>query len=183
MGESNQQVSKDLLQITPVPENSSLLINKNIHKLEDLRKNFKAAPSSVLGQVRNFLPKLATANQELEERMKADPNFTPDIEQLDDEEDQHIEMDLALVEQAFSEDSSSDSESSEDGSEDSDKDIRIGPVTVHNIRLPNQPVKVGRTLVETLETSGNNVATNETQDADIGSDSSVDTHETEYASI
>jgi hypothetical protein len=47
---------------------------------------------TVLSQVRNFLPKLATANEELQKRFEADPEYCADIEQIDDVDAPHIEM-------------------------------------------------------------------------------------------
>jgi len=47
--------------------------------------------------VRDFLPKLASANKELEEKMKTDPSFIPDIEHIADENQQHIEMVTYIV--------------------------------------------------------------------------------------
>jgi len=47
--------------------------------------------------VREFLPKLASANKELEEKMKTDPSFIPDIEHIADENQQHIEMVTYIV--------------------------------------------------------------------------------------
>ena len=47
---------------------------------------------TVLSQVRNFLPKLATANEELQKRLESDPEYSADIEQIDDEDAPHIEM-------------------------------------------------------------------------------------------
>lgn len=47
---------------------------------------------SVLNQVRNFLPKMAAANEDLKLRLETDPDYSADIEQLEDSDSPYIQM-------------------------------------------------------------------------------------------
>jgi hypothetical protein len=42
--------------------------------------------------VRDFLPKLASANDDLQRKLTTNPEFSADIEELDNEEAPYIEM-------------------------------------------------------------------------------------------
>ncbi|KAH3820301.1 NOP protein chaperone 1-like [Dreissena polymorpha] len=139
--------STDLLSVQPNIKNAQLLVNKKLNTLDDLRQNFKNMPcsTSVLSQVKQFLPQIATANDELERKLKSDPSFSADIEAIDDDSQPHIEMNIALIDQQYSEDSDLDSELS-----DSDIAMGCGPVTEDNIKLPIRKIGHGKQLVEQI---------------------------------
>jgi len=52
---------------------------------------------SVLSKVRDFLPQMASANNELRSKMELDPDFSADIEQLDEEQSSYIQMVVTSV--------------------------------------------------------------------------------------
>ncbi|KAL4226865.1 hypothetical protein ACF0H5_014844 [Mactra antiquata] len=133
METSEQKASKVLLDIDPLRGDSKLIINKDIRTLDDIRKSFKKEQNgnSVLDQVRNFLPKMASANDELAKEIKEHPELSRDIEDIGDEENaQYIEMNLALVDGLDYEDST-DTDSSCD-----DDDFDNTEITENNLKLP-----------------------------------------------
>ncbi|KAK6180856.1 hypothetical protein SNE40_008832 [Patella caerulea] len=91
------------------------------------RKTFKPPPSSVLSQVKNFLPKMIEANVELQQRLQNEPEEL-DIENVN-EEDCHIEMNLALVENDESDDSELDASDSDLDSDSEENDIHTNDKT------------------------------------------------------
>ncbi|XP_045164652.2 NOP protein chaperone 1-like [Mercenaria mercenaria] len=155
MDDKTSKNSKVLMDINPDARDTKLIVNKDIRTLEDLRKNFNPVQSSVLSQVRDFLPKLATANEDLQRRLEADPDYSADIEQLDDAEAPHIEMNLALMEAEYSSDDDSvDSDtSSDDSSDDNNDDSMCGEVNENNIKMPKEGVinKHGKQLIQVVD--------------------------------
>ncbi|KAL3852104.1 hypothetical protein ACJMK2_015790 [Sinanodonta woodiana] len=97
-------------------------------------RTFRASPSSVLTQVKQFLPKMDTANRDLEEILKTQPASSIDIENVEDCKGPIIEMNVALVESNLSETSDS-SETETSSSEDSCDDSILGEVTPDNLKL------------------------------------------------
>lgn len=96
-------------------------------------KTFKPNPSSVLSDVKNFLPKLAMSNQILKETVDSGQGESVNIEHIEDTDNRIIQIDLALVEQ------DSDSEDS-----DSSEESIQGEITEENIKIEpkckNKPV-------------------------------------------
>ncbi|XP_073507658.1 NOP protein chaperone 1 [Phyllobates terribilis] len=86
--------------------------------------------SSILDRVQNFLPQMAQANEDLNRDIQTCSDGKFDIENIEQEEN-IIEMNLALVELNSSDSSEGESDSSEESSA-SDSD---GEVTEQNIRL------------------------------------------------
>ncbi|KAK3600639.1 hypothetical protein CHS0354_031551 [Potamilus streckersoni] len=99
-------------------------------------RTFRASPSSVLTQVKQFLPKMDTANRDLEEILKTQPASSVDIENLEDCKGPIIEMNVALVEPDLSETSdSSETDLETSSSEGSCEDSILGEVTPENLKL------------------------------------------------
>ncbi|XP_038068873.1 uncharacterized protein LOC119738190 [Patiria miniata] len=147
MSEIQQTHSKDLLDVGKAGHDDPLLIRK--------KKPYRMPPSSVLGQVKSFLPKMQEANSQLEERLKTAAPEDLDIENITDCENEVIEMNLAV----FAEDDNSSSD--DDDNDDYDSDIQdgssdealpsCGEVTAANIKLPNNTsCRPKRTIIEDL---------------------------------
>ena len=64
--------------------------------------------SSVLAKVRNFLPQLKGANEDLNRRLQAEDPKQFDVEYISDDEKPHVEMNIALVSDDDSEDEAED---------------------------------------------------------------------------
>ncbi|CAJ0966778.1 unnamed protein product [Ranitomeya imitator] len=93
----------------------------------------------VLDRVQNFLPQMAQANEDLNKELQTCSDGKFDIENIEQEEN-IIEMNVALVELNSSDSSEGKSDSSEESSA-SDSD---GEVTEHNIRLRQKGKKKAR---------------------------------------
>ena len=79
----------------------------------------RVKPSDTLDRVRQFLPMLKESTNKLLDEFKADPDRV-NIENVDEEAEQHIEMNLALVPDSNTDDSDED-EDEEDDDEDEAK--------------------------------------------------------------
>ncbi|XP_064633319.1 NOP protein chaperone 1-like [Lineus longissimus] len=126
----NCKCSKELLNLGYNHENP-YLITKNA-KPKEKPQTYRSKPSSVIGDVRAFLPMIAKANVIMQEELKTDPNKF-DIEAEEDGEGPLIQMDMAMVLQEGS-DSSDGSDSSSDD-DDSDSENCFGEVTEDNFRV------------------------------------------------
>ncbi|XP_031552296.1 uncharacterized protein C12orf45 homolog [Actinia tenebrosa] len=118
---------------------SKLLLSDQARKAKGPPQTFKLQKSSVLDRVHNFLPLMAEADQKLKQDMASLPAGALNIENVDDDE-AHVEMSLAVVENDSSnEDSPSDSESSLSDDEITNSNeikteyINNGPITEDNI--------------------------------------------------
>ncbi|XP_069085111.1 NOP protein chaperone 1 [Pleurodeles waltl] len=139
------RTSRELLCVGGGDIQNKLLINSKLIK-KNASSPIAAVPrSSLLGRVQDFLPKMAQANQKLQNEMATAPVNHFDIENIDDASADIIEMNVAVVELSGSEDSDAEEESSseETGSESED-DWAIGEVTVDNIKLPKPSEKKGK---------------------------------------
>ncbi|XP_061195352.1 uncharacterized protein LOC133203599 [Saccostrea echinata] len=139
----NKTQSSELLALE-IRDNGSHLANifdlkkkKTPEKTE--KKTFRLPPSSILSQVRDFLPQMEMANKALQDKSTEEL----DIEQVSDDQGQFIEMNIAVVEQNgdISEDSDSEHCSDSDCDINSDSDeCLMGTVTENNLRV-NKKVK------------------------------------------
>ncbi|XP_077121784.1 NOP protein chaperone 1 [Ranitomeya variabilis] len=110
---------------------NKLLINsKRNQKTGSCPPTVRMPRSSILDRVQNFLPQMAQANEDLNKELQTCSDGKFDIENIEQEEN-IIEMNVALVELNSSDSSEGESDSSEESSA-SDSD---GEVTEHNIRL------------------------------------------------
>ncbi|XP_078531162.1 NOP protein chaperone 1 [Lissotriton helveticus] len=139
------RTSKELLCVGGGDIQNKLLINSKLVKKNASSAIVAIPRSSVLGRVQDFLPKMAQANEKLQNEMATAPMNHFDIENLDDASADIIEMNVAVVELSGSEDSDAEEESSseETGSESED-DWTIGEVTMDNIKLPKTSEKKGK---------------------------------------
>lgn len=126
IGNSGQH-SKALIDIGNSHDNP-LLLKKTT---KERPQTYQLKPSSVLNDVRAFLPKIAKANQVMNEQLKTDPNKF-DIEAEENGDGPVIEMNMSLVLQEGV-DSSEESDSSDDTNSDSDQ--CFGEVTEENFRI------------------------------------------------
>lgn len=111
-------------------------------------KTFKPSPSSILGQVRNFLPQIDKANKDLEKKVQSGLAADIDIENTDDCEGPVIELNLAL----FDQNNCSIDDYSSDSSSDSDSNSEAGgcsEVTETELDLKNSSLT--KNLVEELQ--------------------------------
>merc|ERR1712180_169789 len=114
--------SKDLLYVNPNKINKELLINNNNNnKISTISsskpKTFKMPTSSVLDRVRNFLPELASANQQLSD-ISPEEKENLNIENVDNDA-KVIEMNISMVDPDLllsdcDEDDDSDSDSEDE---------------------------------------------------------------------
>lgn len=96
-------------------------------------KTFKLPPSSILSQVKSFLPQMKMANQELQNK----PAEEIDIEHVSEDQDRFIEMNIAVVEQSsdFSDDNDSEHCSDSDSDNSDTDECLMGKVTENNLRI------------------------------------------------
>ena len=128
--------SKDLLKVCPEREfNKYLLVNKD-KKVSVQRKTFKPSECQALKQVKDFLPMMKQAQEELS-------NTDHNMESID-EDGPCINMDIQLVELG-SENTSSDS----DCGEETDSDIDLGEITETNLVL-KKPEKIKKPMIEDI---------------------------------
>ena len=138
-GDANcsQKSSADLLNVgeRPAGVESLLLLKKRAAQPEQCA-TFRVPASSVLDQVRAFLPRMRQSETTLQQRVASDGAESVSIE-ADDSGRPHIELNLGLCEldSGSDSDSASDSESSESEAEESAA-APVGPVTAANLRLP-----------------------------------------------
>eukprot|EP00112_Aurelia_sp_Birch-Aquarium-sp1_P006088 Seg1680.14 transcript_id=Seg1680.14/GoldUCD/mRNA.D3Y31 product="putative protein C12orf45-like" protein_id=Seg1680.14/GoldUCD/D3Y31 len=114
----------------------------------------KAFPDGVkvLDRVKDFIPLLASANENLEKEMTGKPAAEFDIENVE-KDDQYVEMDLGLY---AKDDDSSSSDSSD--SSDSDEEIMckmIDEITTDNLKLKKEE-KTVKNLISEVEVTDNN---------------------------
>ncbi|XP_060062963.1 NOP protein chaperone 1-like [Ylistrum balloti] len=136
--------SKDLLNISEDDGIADrLLVNKRskASKLAGPRKTFKPPASSVLSEVKSFLPKMAKANEDLTALLTKVPASMVDIENVSDDTPNVIEMNISLVP-----DMGSDSNNSDCDSESSD--IDFGEVTEENFKIVKTNGQVRNGIVE-----------------------------------
>lgn len=143
----NKNKSSDLLALERTDNANHLESVLDLKKKPDKRemKTFKLPPSSILSQVKSFLPQMKMANQELQNR----PAEEIDIEHVSEDQDRVIEMNIAVVEQSsdFSKDNDSE-HSSDSDSDNSDADeCLMGKVTENNLRI-NKRTKHKPDIVE-----------------------------------
>lgn len=138
------RTSKELLCVGGGDIQNKLLINSKLVKKNASSAIVAIPRSSLLGRVQDFLPKMAQANEKLQNEMATAPVNHFDIENVDASAD-IIEMNVAVVELSGSEDSDAEEESSseETGSESED-DWTTGEVTVDNIKLPKTRERKGK---------------------------------------
>ncbi|XP_071810091.1 NOP protein chaperone 1-like [Asterias amurensis] len=154
----DQSFSTDLLDVGKA-KNDPLLITK--------KKPYRMPPSSVLSQVKSFLPMMQEANSKLEERLRTTPAEDLDIENIQDCEQEIIEMNLSVFAQ---DDSSSEDDGSllDDTSDEDEDNVAFGEVTAANIRLPSQTGTPKRTMIQDLsvddEVEGHNLGSDVTQE-------------------
>ncbi|XP_013419554.1 uncharacterized protein LOC106180183 [Lingula anatina] len=149
--------SKDLLHIGGSNPDFLVISKKSAQPVKNGLKTYRTEPSSVLSRVKSFLPKMEEAQLQIQEILKSNPEKL-DIEHIDDAEAQVIEMNLALVEQEESSDTSSDENEAETVS-DSDTDIEFpcSSVTEKNIKLSKNRRRGNRCKIEEVgETSSKN---------------------------
>ncbi|OWF35300.1 uncharacterized protein C12orf45 homolog [Mizuhopecten yessoensis] len=142
--------SKDLLNINGGNGiTDQLLVNKKCKaaKLAGPRKTFRPPPSSVLSDVKSFLPKIAKANEDLTSLLTRVPASMVDIESVSEDTEKVIEMNISLVPDMGSE---SDSECDLNSS-----DIEIGEVTEENFKTARTNRQVQNGIVELEPSSGN----------------------------
>ncbi|XP_041379668.1 uncharacterized protein C12orf45 homolog [Gigantopelta aegis] len=167
---ANQKSSKQLLYSEKYSED--LLSDRlNVLTAKGRQPHFGISPqtfrvprSSVLGQVKNFLPQMEAANQSLNELVKTVPRDQLDIENVDGCSGPIIEMNLALIE---TNDSCSDedfSDSSSDSDSDDSDDLLCEKIYSHvtedsiklNTNLPKRKphiVELGKSNSESSNTS------------------------------
>lgn len=131
-----------------------------IEKLET--KRFK--PSSTLSKVRDFLPMLKQSTDKLLEEHRENPDQV-NIENVD-EENEHIEMNLALVAQSDSDSESDDKEDSEENDEDNSSDsgssenvldeINLGikckdPSKIKKLKLDSKKTPIRKDLIQIVD--------------------------------
>lgn len=121
--------SKDLLYVQPNRINKDLFItnNRKISKPAS-QSTFKIEQSSILDRVKCFLPKMATANDELS-KISPEEKENINIENVLDE-DKVIEMNIAMVDPDVllsdnENDGSDSSDSSDDETEEPKENIKI----------------------------------------------------------
>ncbi|CAH1785050.1 unnamed protein product [Owenia fusiformis] len=154
--------SKELLDVGATEELSCLVIKKKkeneVTPLSE-RKTFRMENSSVLGQVRSFLPKIAAANDVLQMRInnREIEGFSIEEPVPDDKEGQFIEMKLSMVEQGSDE---------QDSDSDTDDSINMEEITEHNMKIHKTNNKA---KIEELQS---NSSTN--KDNDVHNDVSFD---------
>ncbi|XP_046340059.1 uncharacterized protein LOC124121121 [Haliotis rufescens] len=127
---------------------------------EQGKQTFRLPPSSVLSQVKSFLPQLESSNLALAHRLQAGQSSEVNIETVEPGPGPLIEMNLALVEIDSDSDASDDSgisASDSDSGSDSDvvmEDSCVGPVTESNIRLTKLKDKKSKVpIIEVLSSS------------------------------
>jgi len=129
--------SQDLMNVgsdIPPTKNLFLLSLINKHKTGSGKPStFKAPRSQLLQRVKDFLPEMQTAEELLNIRVKADASSV-DIENIDDDDVQYIEMDIALVENAIIVSSDSECSDSSSESESDDDNATYAEITEHNLR-------------------------------------------------
>ncbi|XP_007424416.1 uncharacterized protein C12orf45 homolog [Python bivittatus] len=114
-----------------------LLSSKHAKKKATSLETARLPRSNLLDKVQNFLPQMASANNQLKREMDSRPGREFDIEHVDPSMENIIEMNVALVEL-----NDSDTTESEDDSECEDSSI-CEEVTEENIKLP-LPKREGR---------------------------------------
>ncbi|XP_068757326.1 NOP protein chaperone 1-like [Montipora capricornis] len=128
--------SDELLHLPFKSENSKFIIT-NGSKLRSIEssKTFKVEPSSVLSQVKDFLPKMRQAEEALEKDLHMKSTADLDIEDVEDGVP-YIEMNLALVEAEGYSTGDSLGESGDSECDDADEvqtqEIDFGHVTEKN---------------------------------------------------
>ena len=170
----NSNISKELLdierkeRITETRLCDVLTISSNDQRRELPGKTFKVPQSSVLSQVKKFLPQMEAANRQMKDLLKRVPASHVDIEHVSDDQEKVIEMNLALPPEADSLDighgladqqqyidmhlvslpqDCSDTESSSDESSDSDSCL-LGEVTAENFKVRAPTEKAKSSLIE-----------------------------------
>ncbi|KXJ20053.1 uncharacterized protein C12orf45 homolog [Exaiptasia diaphana] len=132
--------SKDLMDFPMMSASlrSKLMLSEQTRKSKGPPKTFKVGKSSVLDRVQTFLPLMAEADQKLKEDLQSLPSGSLNIENVK-EDQEHVEMSLALVENDY-DDSEPSSESSCSEEESDSEDIKTeyidnGKVTEDNLVL------------------------------------------------
>ncbi|KAJ7329058.1 hypothetical protein JRQ81_015232 [Phrynocephalus forsythii] len=135
-GRSGSAVSRELLSVgNGGGIHETLLLNSKHAKKKDTGLQTTKLPrSKLLDRVQNFLPQMASANDQLRKEMDNTPLQEFDIEHIDPSIENIIEMNVALVELSGS-DREEDDSPSEDDSESEDCSVSE-EVTVNNIKLP-----------------------------------------------
>uniref|UniRef100_A0A6J0UHD6 NOP protein chaperone 1 isoform X1 n=1 Tax=Pogona vitticeps TaxID=103695 RepID=A0A6J0UHD6_9SAUR len=135
-GVSCSAVSRELLSVgNGGGVHETLLLNsKHAKKKATGLQTTRLPRSNLLDRVQNFLPQMASANDQLREEMDNTPVQEFDIEHIDPSIENVIEMNVALVELSGS-DTEEDDSPSEDDSESEDSSVSE-EVTVDNIKLP-----------------------------------------------
>ncbi|XP_069141557.1 NOP protein chaperone 1-like [Argopecten irradians] len=134
--------SKDLLNISGNNGIAGkLLVNKKVKasELDGPRKTFRPPPSSILSDVKSFLPKLAKANEDLSTLLTKVPASMVDIESVSEDTQNVIEMNISLVPDLGSESEDSDSDAS---------DIAFGEVTEENIKISKMNSRITNGIIE-----------------------------------
>lgn len=133
----NENKSSDLLALERTDNanhlESILDLKKKKKPDKTEMKTFKLPPSSILSQVKSFLPQMKMANQELQNK----PAEEIDIEHVSEDQDRFIEMNIAVVEQRsdFSDDNDSEHCSDSDSDNSDTDECLIGKVTENNLRI------------------------------------------------
>ncbi|XP_033746808.1 uncharacterized protein C12orf45 homolog [Pecten maximus] len=141
--------SKDLLNITGHHGiTDQLLVNKKCKASRSAgpRKTFRPPPSSILSDVKSFLPKIAKANEDLSSLLTRVPASMVDIESVSEDTQNVIEMNISLVPNLESESDDCDSDSS---------DVAFGEVTEENLKIVKTNCKVPNGIVELVSLSDN----------------------------
>ncbi|XP_063165009.1 NOP protein chaperone 1 [Candoia aspera] len=131
-GNAGPGVSRELLSVGGgggIGE-TLLLSSKPAKKKATTLQTARLPRSNLLDKVQNFLPQMASANNQLRREMDSRPGQEFDIEHVDPSMEKIIEMNVALVEL-----NDSDTMESEDDSEYEDSSI-CEEVTEENIKLP-----------------------------------------------
>lgn len=149
------------------PEKRAWLEVNNIEKykpfLIDKLETKRFKPSSTLSKVRDFLPMLKQSTDKLLEEHRENPDQV-NIENVEDD-DEHIEMNLALVAQSGSDsDSDENEENDEENQFDSDSsenladDINLGfkfkdPSKIKKLKLDSKKTPIRKDLIQVVDDS------------------------------
>eukprot|EP01024_Parvocaulis_polyphysoides_P066486 TRINITY_DN7815_c1_g1_i1.p2 TRINITY_DN7815_c1_g1~~TRINITY_DN7815_c1_g1_i1.p2 ORF type:complete len:162 (+),score=26.20 TRINITY_DN7815_c1_g1_i1:172-657(+) len=90
LGQNDKKRDRQLLEVTPSDKSRLLKVTDNKKpKSSDTQSN-----SELLSKLKSFIPKLEEANKVLEEEMRTEPIEKFDIEHIEDDDGEHIVMDL-----------------------------------------------------------------------------------------
>lgn len=153
--------SDELLRLSFKPENSKLLITRESKaKSKVPSKIYKVEAPSVLNRVKDFLPRMKEAEQQLEKELNEKSPCELDIEYVDDSAP-YIEMSLALMETEGDSGEDSSEESDDSCTRDSDEvqthEIDCGHVTEENFVI-TKPIKGHvKPVIEEMTTAKKNI--------------------------